>query len=318
LNFFWWADDGDNVYEEGEQQISNGVQSLMSLAPKDGSFSVALADSEHNVWNPNAPAPIPGNKTVYIAKAWCFGTLTLTPVAAGQGQNPSIDPGVSCDGTTLNNITQTDGATLDVAFRAVQSRNNPNFLCGGEKPRLATITVVKVVKNDNGGNNFVPDFQLFVDNGVVTVPVTSSISTQVSAGVYGVSETGVSGYEASYSGDCDSEGNVTLNPGDNKTCTITNDDLPSNIHLVQNIINDNPGHTNATSGSYKLRIDGVIRPNNSSTAVISNTAHTISADPVSGYTASISGDIKCPALLGGNTTLDEGEVVNCTITFDEN
>ena len=316
IQMFWWADDGDNVYEVGEPSISDGVRTLYNLATT-APFSVALADSVTNVWNPLTPGPIPGNTTKYLAKAWCFGNLSLNPVPAGQGVNPSVASGVVCDGTVLNNLTQTDSTTLDVAFRVVQSRNNTTFTCNTTKPRLAKITVVKNVVNNTNGNNVVSDFQLFVDNGIVTTPVTSGVVTNVVAGNYTVSETGVEGYQATFSGDCDIEGNVVLAPGDNKTCTITNDDLPSNIHLLRNVINDNPAHADAPLSAFKMRVDGTLVPHNSSIAVTSNAPHAITQDAVAGYTASISGDLKCPLILGGSATLDEGEVVNCTITSDE-
>src|SRR3989344_4049936 len=86
LQFFWWADDGDNVYETDENPLSDGVQTLYNLATSTP-FSVALADTTHNAWTPEAPGPIPAGQTVYIGKAWCFGNLTLAPVAAGEGEN---------------------------------------------------------------------------------------------------------------------------------------------------------------------------------------------------------------------------------------
>ena len=316
LQMFWWADDGDNVYEEGENSISDGIKTLTNLATSTP-FSVALADSQNNVWTPNAPGPIPGNSITYIGKAWCFGTLTLSPVAAGQGVDPTVNPGVSCDGNSLNNLTQTDGATVDVAFRAIQARHNSQFTCKGEEPELATITVIKEIVNNNGGNNDIPDFQLFVDNGSVSTPVTSSVATQVSAGSYTVGETGISGYEASFSGNCNASGELVLAPGDNKSCTIPNDDISGNITLIKNVINNNGG-TTATS-TFKMRIDGVLVPSGSSKSVTANSPHTISEDAQAGYTfVSITGSAKCPAVLGGTATLDEGEAITCTITNDDN
>lgn len=132
LQMFWWADDGDNVLEDDEVNndlgISGGVQSLLNLAPQDGVFAVALADSENNVWGIPGPLPV---GTSYIAKAWCFGSLSLDPVTAGDGVNPAVASGVLCDGTNIPNVNQvqTDGATLDVEFRAVQARHNESFLC---------------------------------------------------------------------------------------------------------------------------------------------------------------------------------------------
>lgn len=316
LQMFWWADDGDNVYEVGENSISDGIKTLTDLATTSP-FSVALADSQNNVWTPNTPGPIPGNSTTYIGKAWCFGTLSLSPVAAGQGVDPTVNPGVSCDGNSLNNLTQTDGATVDVAFRAIQARHNSQFTCGEGEPELATITVIKEIINNNGGNNDVPDFQLFVDNGTVSTPVTSNVATQVSAGSYTVGESGISGYEASFSGDCNASGELVLAPGESKTCTITNDDISANITMIKNVINNNGG-TTATS-TFKMRIDGVLVPSGTSKSVTANSPHTITEDAQPGYTfVSITGSPQCPAVLGGTATLNEGEAITCTITNDDN
>ncbi|MEK7530820.1 MAG: TasA family protein [Patescibacteria group bacterium] len=318
IQMFWWADDGDNVYEEGENGISDGVQTLYNLATTSP-FSVALADSQNNVWDPNnTPGPLPGDTTVYLAKAWCFGTLTLDPVAAGQGVNPSVDSGIDCDGTALGNGTQTDGTTLDVAFRVEQARNNGSFVCGDEETRTATLTVIKQVVNDNGGNNLVPDFQLFADNGVTEIGVTSGTPTVVAATAYTITEVGVSGYQASFTGDCNASGEITLLPGDNKTCTITNNDLPANITLIKAVVNDNGG-TATVSSAWGLKIDGVIVPHNASQAVTSNAPHAISENGRAGYHfVSITGNPQCPAVLDGTATLNEGEAITCTITNDDN
>ena len=318
LQMFWWADDGDNVYEEGEGEITDGVQTVSDMFGDDETFTTTLADSEESVWPEDGP--IPGGETRYIAKAWCFGTLDMTPLQDNSDTGPLTRPNFfTCDGSALDNVTQTDGVTLDVAFRAIQSRHNEDFQCDGEDetPRTATLTVTKIVTNDNGGNNIVTDFQLFADNGTTEFPMTSGSPTAMIADTYTITETGVSGYVASFSGDCDVNGVVTLNPGDNKTCTITNNDLPANITLIKSVINNNGGTATANS-AWGLRIDGNVVPNNTSVAVSANTPHAITEDGRAGYAfVSITGNPKCPAVLGGTATLDEGESITCTITNDD-
>jgi hypothetical protein len=261
---------------------------------------------------------------VYLAKAWCFGTLAPAPIAQDQlGNQPNSTngpqvrgTGFTCDGAALGNNTQTDGTTLDVAFRVEQARNNGSFVCNDEDPRTAKITVIKQIVNDNGGNNAIPDFQLFVDNGVVTTGVTSGVQTVVSAGSYNVSETGISGYVGTFSGDCDAFGNIVLSDGDEKTCTITNNDLPANITLIKNVTGIPPL---ANPSLFGLTIDGSPVPNNTSVAVNSNVAHIINELGRVGYTfVNITGSPKCPAVLGGTATLDEGEAITCTITNNKN
>jgi len=129
VNFYWWADDGDNVYEEGENLLPAGPLGNLSV---DETATVTLADSQTNIWGDQGP--LPGDTVRYIAKAWCFGDTTMTPYTQdGQGGTASNGPDdgrpVLCDGSQVNNVTQTDGLTADIAFRAVQSRNNGEFLC---------------------------------------------------------------------------------------------------------------------------------------------------------------------------------------------
>lgn len=152
VNFIWWADDGDNVLEVGEEVISQGPIGNLTLGEP---IKVALADSETNIWN-NEPGPVPGEETVYIGKAWCFGTLSVQPeVQDGEGQvgTPGTEgsngpdqrnAGFICDGSLLGNETQTDSLTADVTFSAIQARHNPDFVCkvpetfgSCENPQLA-------------------------------------------------------------------------------------------------------------------------------------------------------------------------------------
>lgn len=168
--------------------------------------------------------------------------------------------------------------------------------------------MIKQIVNDNGGNNIVADYQLFVVGGGVT-PVTSGSSTQVVAGSYTVTESGVSGYQASFSGDCNAAGQITLAPGDNKTCTITNNDIAPSITLIKNVVGA------ALPIQFTMLIDGNVVPQNTSVAVTANSAHSINETSLPGYTfTSITGNSKCPAVLGGTATLDEGEAITCTIT----
>src|SRR3989338_1307472 len=318
LQMFWWADDGDNVYEEGENQITQGVQTITNMFGPDHSFSVPLADSLNNIWTPNNLGPVPGDTTVYIAKAWCFGTLGLAALGQdGVGTDGPLLPnrvgtGVTCDGTGLGNITQTDGVTLDLACRAVQSRHIPDYVCNDGEPRTATLTVNKVIITDNGGNETINSFQLSVVGTVVT-DVTSGVANQFVEGSYVVTETGVSGYQATFSGDCNAAGQITLASGDSKTCTITNNDIAPSITLIKNVVNNSGG--NAVPVQFIMRIDGNVVPQNTSVAVSANSVHAISEDAKVGYHfVSITGNAKCPAALGGTATLDEGEVITCTIT----
>jgi len=140
IEIMWWADDGDNVLEVGEQVLDQGD---LGQAPLGQAITSVLADSLNNIWTGNDDDPLPGATTKYIAKAWCFGNLSQNALSPGGYSGPddptnadetneltSEDGGFSCTGASvIDNASQTDSITLDVAFRAEQSRNNPDFQC---------------------------------------------------------------------------------------------------------------------------------------------------------------------------------------------
>ena len=321
VEMVWWVDDGDNVLEEGESLLSDGAQSVVDLFGPDKAFTADLADSTTNVWT-GQPGPALGTETYYLGKAFCYGTMTLDPlVQDGLGTDGPLAPdrvggGFSCDGKGLGNESQTDGLTMNIAFTALQARHNPGYTCG-EESRLAEITVTKQVTNNNGGDNVVPDFQLFIDDGFNTIPVTSGVPVLVPVGNYTVTETGIPGYQASFAGpDCDLNGQVTLLEGDAKACTIVNDDIAPNITLFKSVTGT---PTLAGPTLFGLRIDGGFVNHNSSVSVTANSSHAISEDGRAGYsfvsmTGTSSYGKSCPAVLGGSITLDEGEAIVCTIT----
>ncbi len=143
LYFAFWADDGDNVYEQGEKIWKQGLVKDIF----DGK-NWALADSQTNIWS--GSGPLIGNTVNYIGKSWCFGDINPTPIAQdGKGKTGTNGPlvrgtGFSCAGNNVGNIVQSDGITADVSFSVVQSRNNNSFTCGGGNdipppPRISTL-----------------------------------------------------------------------------------------------------------------------------------------------------------------------------------
>jgi hypothetical protein len=147
LYFTFWADDGDNVYETGEKVFKKGLV-------KDiwNGQNWPIADSQTNIWG--TPGPLLGNTTKYIAKAWCFGTSTETPISQdGLGKTGTNGPlargtGFKCDGKDVGNVVQSDGINADVSFSVVQSRSNSAFICGG----TSTTTVPKHTSTFLGEN----------------------------------------------------------------------------------------------------------------------------------------------------------------------
>lgn len=245
LEFFWWADDGDNVYEEGERALtkSGGVQSLYDLATSTGSFKITLADASGNAWGGNDP--LPANETVYIAKGWCMGDMSLAPLTQdglstdGPQAPGRVGTGYTCDGTLLDNKTQTDGVEVSMTFTAQQSRNNGRFLCNPPTQReMGTLTVNKALLVSSGGIE-VNDFTLHIvgPNGdqIVTDEVPVPNLPVGSYTVYEVITGNVGGntFTTTFSGACTGTG-MTSNPFNltanaNITCNILNNQIGDGI-----------------------------------------------------------------------------------------
>ncbi len=248
VNFMWWADDGDNVLETGENVISSGAIGALTLGAP---YPFALADSDQNIWT-GVGGPVRGTETKYIGKAWCFGAITPTPLSqSSNGSRPTTTPsgngngngisgepadgGYLCNGESLNNNTQTDSLTADVTFTAVQSRNNSTYQC--EEPRApeGTLTLVKIVVGDQ-----VPPVPALATAWTLSADGPTDISgstgapavtnAAVSPGAYNLSEIGPVGYSASawvcVGGVQNDTDTVTIADGDSVTCTITNTETP--------------------------------------------------------------------------------------------
>jgi hypothetical protein len=144
LYFVFWADDGDNVYEQGEKVFKQGlVKDIFN------GQNWSLADSQTNIWGDSGKY-LPGGSTKYIGKAWCFGTMTAAPVAQdGKGKTGTNGPlvrgtGFTCNGAPVGNIAQSDGIKADINFSVSQARSNTGFVCSGgdgTPPPTATSTL---------------------------------------------------------------------------------------------------------------------------------------------------------------------------------
>lgn len=179
----------------------------------------------------------------------------------------------------LTSIQAENGAVVQGQLLArngkVTLNNNTitNGICAAT-PALATIHVIKHVINDNGGTLTASKFNLHIKiagNDITASPapgVDSPGNTYVvAAGTYAVSEDASTGYTASYSGDSDNKGNITLAPGDNKTVMITNNDISSSASVSNsNIAGTSVVTTTVTGGKlpktstplYKILLIGAV------------------------------------------------------------
>lgn len=172
INFVFWADDGDNVLEVGEEIIDSGTaQDVLN-----NNF-ITLADKNTNNLGGIDGQPMPGGfgpdgddpgtepdpLISYVGKAWCFGTLAQTPQPQNDTNSPTINGGVTCDGTSLNNATQTDKILADIKFTAIQARNNPNFVCPTSSPTPTPTPSGTPTPTPTPNPCFQPDVMLVLD-----------------------------------------------------------------------------------------------------------------------------------------------------------
>jgi uncharacterized repeat protein (TIGR01451 family) len=172
---------------------------------------------------------------------------STTPTFAGNIIDPS--------GITIGHFANLLGRAL--AFGGTVTTDSNTIIAP------STIEVVKTVMNDNGGNKTVADFPLFVNGAPV---VSGAINAFLSPAAYTITETTDPNYAQSFSGDCDVNGHFNLAPGDNKICSILNDDIapppPPVPPLIDVVKVPNPLALPAGPGlvtySYTLRNIGTV------------------------------------------------------------
>ena len=243
-----------------------------------------------------------------VPSGWSLATITCTVTSPNDGHQ------------TVNNPT----VTIDL-------REGENVTCTFSNDRKqGTLTVIKHVVNNDGGTATASAWSIHVKSGsseVAGSPKTGKESPgdtyTLSAGTYSVSETGgPNGYTASFSGACDNNGSVTLQAGETKTCTITNDDQAGTLTVIKHVVNNNGGTDTASAWSIHVKSGSSEVAGSPKTGKESpGDTYTLSAGTYSvsetggpnGYTASFSG--ACDN--NGSVTLQAGETKTCTITNDD-
>ncbi|MBI2610669.1 lamin tail domain-containing protein [Candidatus Kaiserbacteria bacterium] len=170
-----------------------------------------------------------------------------------------------------------------------------------------TLTLSKTVINDNGGTATTTDFQAKIDD----VSVPWDIAQTVSVGTHTASETTLSGYGASsWGSDCAADGTVTLAAGENKTCTITNDDQSG--HLIVDKVTVPAG--SAAVFSVTATGTGVIMGGGAGTTTdATNKEYSVSVGTYSVSEAALAGWIEVSNTCV-NVAVGVGETKTCTIT----
>jgi hypothetical protein len=189
----------------------------------------------------------------------------------------------------------------------------------------AGLTVIKQITNNNGGTSVVADFALTVTGSdLVPNAFTSGAGENLPADTYVVTETGPAGYQSTFSGDCDSDGKVTLEVGDTKVCTITNDDIAPSLTLVKEVVKDNGGTAVAADWTLSANGDKEVSTDisgaggaTSDGTFLADTYTLSETTGPAGYTA---GSWSCSGVenVGNQVTLSLGQSATCTIVNNDN
>jgi Ice-binding-like/Prealbumin-like fold domain len=207
--------------------------------------------------NVGGPLTLSGSGT-YIFRP--DGALTSSPGAVVMS---SIGASAACDvfwtptqATTLGANTTFFGTVIDDSGITISANTNwlgralafggtvttdtdtitaPNCAAPANPPPTpATLHVIKLVVNGNGGTAIPANFTVHVRSAGADVAGSPAAGTaapgtmySLTAGAYAVSEDENALYVRSFSGACDAGGNVTLSSGSDSICTIINTDIPA-------------------------------------------------------------------------------------------
>ncbi len=257
-----------------------------------------------HVINDNGGTAVASNFSTTIS-----GVTTTTPTAAGVES-----PGVNNTLTTVGSYSVDEGA--HVGYTKTLSADCSGTIALGETKtctitnddQQAYITVTKVVNNNHGGTAQPNDFNLTLEGN----SVSSGVAVAVNPGTYTAGETLLSGYTFNgFTGNCDSNGDVTVALGESKSCTLTNTDQQSYVIVNKTVVNDNGG--TKVANDFLLTVDGNAVSDEVAYAVNPGT-HTAGETVLSGYAAGLWGG-DCNE--NGSVNVALGQTKTCTITNND-
>ena len=240
----------------------------------------------------------PNSFSLFVDDMSVTNNVATTTSASGHVVTETPDPNYT---TTFGNACDANGNVTVITNASVQC-DVTNTLVDG------IITVHKVVINHiDGTTTGTDDFQMKIDGIDVLqgtqIPVTANIA-------HTISETGPSGYDTTFSGACNGTNQVTVAPGQDITCTVTNEQQFGVITVTKTVINLDGG--TLVVDNFPLFIDG----NSVTSGVGANVApgqHLVSETGKNGYNPTIGG--ACAA--NGIVNILAGQNLDCSVVNDD-
>ncbi|MDX6510824.1 MAG: hypothetical protein QOE36_328 [Gaiellaceae bacterium] len=298
-----FVNDFDGIVEPGEEEPYAITADGTGTEPL-GSYRITKVQPSNDPSNPSGTWDI----REILQPTW--------DCTAAVGGGAVLAPNVCPEDTSTN---PDNALGFRLAWNDNQIYSGRDF---GNKRQPAQLTVIKHVVNDDGGTAAAGAWSLHVTSGGTDVAGSPQPGDEAGdtyslthGQTYNVNETGgPSGYTATYSGDCASNGDVTVAAGQTKVCTITNDDVAPVLTVIKHVVNNNGG--TAVAGDFTVTVDdpGTNPPSFPGAEAGTNVtvdpgAYGVTEGAHAGYTASYS--------AGCNSTLAIGETKTCTITNDD-
>ena len=328
----------DSSFDTGSLTLAFGEQVTCTIVNDDIAPQLTLAAS---ITNNDGGALVsadfdPSINSTEVPSGVAQTVLANTAIAIEEADIPGYMEGSwDCiDVTGLSSGLPGSGAA---GGTSVTLAPGANVTCSIVNDDIApTLTLVKEVVNDDGGNLAVGDFAIAIDNTVVTSEVATTVlaNTDIT-----ISEPVVAGYAAGAWSCSDSTtlssglplagtaagATFQLAPGAIATCTISNDDIAPLLTLAVNLTNDNGG--DAVGGDFNPSIGSTVVTSGSAQTVLANTSLNISQLGLPGYSE---GNWSCTddnslttglpgsgAANGTALTLASGADVICVIDNDD-
>ncbi len=163
-----------------------------------------------------------------------FAPFKVGATTVTLGSSTIFNPGTyTVSETTDSRYNQTFSGDCNSSGQiTIVSSGTVKFCTITNEEKLAYVTVNATVINHGKNyttNNFTP-------YKVGSTTITLGAQTPINSGTYKVTESTSTFFDLTFSGDCFTDGTITLSPGDNKVCNITNEEI-----LVGNSSQSLPG-----------------------------------------------------------------------------
>ncbi|MFN8434635.1 MAG: sortase [Anaerolineales bacterium] len=307
---------GGDCAADGSIVLTPGQIATCTITNDDIAATITLQktvvnDNGGNATQSNFIPSIDGNPTSWGTPV----AVSLTPHLVSE----SILPGYSAG--LWGGDCATDGSiTLSLGQNAVCTITNDDI--------APTLTLIKVVTNNDGGTALVSDWILTADGPSMLSGVTGTgavTNVVIEAGSYSLLETKIDGYSLTAitcSGN-DENGldGLDIYPGENVTCIFQNDDIGATLTLLKEVTNNNIGTAVDIDWTLSAQGPSVVSGKEGDTSItnanVSAGTYSLSESGPANYTQTSLTCTGTDADGSDGLNLKLGEDVTCTFYNDD-